>query len=291
LEAGYDLGSDLEREVQQGIRASQTARGNYMGPAATAAEAYGLGHAATDLYNTRIGQAQGFLAGPSPTDKWSGLMQQFGPAGTAMGMVGQAAPLSPQLQTQMIQPAAAQSTAGMASQVAANFLQNPYESAAALGMQGYGQYMGALGQYGQTSIQGQSEYNKALIGAADVNNTGQYNMYDKQFEQFLFDQGVSQGLYSTPSTGGAGGMAVAGSAIGAAGAAAAGAAAAICWLARAVIPERWREFREFLFTKAPAWFRKKYIYSARRLANGLTEQDKKEIRETMEKCLAKSYEP
>jgi hypothetical protein len=280
LEAGYELGTDLEREVQQGIRASQTARGNYLGPAATAEEAFGKGQAALNLYNTRLGQAQGFLQGRAPTDLWGGMMGQYGPAGTAMGQVGQTAQPGLGYMSQM-----AQGTAGLAGQAAANFLQNPYTDVTQQALGQYGTYMGALGQWGQTSIQGQLGYNQNLIQAADVNNTGQYNMYDKQFEQFLFDQSVAQGLYSQPSTGGAGGMGVAGAAIGAVGTAAAGAAAAICWLARAVIPNRWKEFREFLFTKAPLWFRRKYIYSARRLANGLTKQDKKDIRETMLKIL------
>jgi hypothetical protein len=44
LAAGYDLGSDLEREVQQSGGPQKQRRGNYPGRKATAAEAYGLGH-------------------------------------------------------------------------------------------------------------------------------------------------------------------------------------------------------------------------------------------------------
>jgi hypothetical protein len=215
----------------------------------------------------------------------------------------------------------------MASQVA-NCLQNPYADATTQAMQGYNTYMGALGQYGQTSVTGQLGYNQNLIQAAEVNNAGQYNMYDKQFEQFLFDQGVSQGLYSTPGSSGAGAMGAIGSGIGALGsiggglasagvfggtaaagtaaavggtvaagataagtgiataAAAAGSAAAICWLARVVIPERWKEVREWLFTKAPAYFRRAYVYGARRfVARGLTKADKERIAEVLSKCL------
>jgi hypothetical protein len=270
-------------------------------------------------------------------------MNQFGPAGTAMGMVGQTAQPGLSYQTQQVAP-----TAGMASQVAANFLQNPYADYAAQGMQGYGQYMGALGQYGQTSVTGQLGYNQNLIQAAEVNNAGQYNMYDKQFEQFLYDQAQQHGLYSMPSTGGAGAMGMVGSGIGALGSiggallggggigggaaasgiagtgiatagaslggiggavggigagigtavagagsaiaagasAAAGAIAAICWLARAVMPERWKEVREWLFTRAPAFFRRAYIYNARRfVARGLTKADKVRIAEVLRKCL------
>jgi hypothetical protein len=157
--------------------------------------------------------------------------------------------------------------------------------------------MGALGTYAGQSIQGQLGYNTSLIQSASANNEGTFNMYDKQFEQFLFDQSVKQGLYSQPgaATGGSGsGLAMAGqiggAVVGAAGsvasaAAATGALAAICWLARAALPDRWKEWRQFLFTKAPAWFRKKYIFGARRLANGLTKADKAQIRETMKKCL------
>ena len=67
-----------------------------------------------------------------------------------------------------------------------------------------GTYMGAVGTYAGQSLNAQAEYNKAMISSASANNEGTYNMYDKQFEQFLFDQSVKQGIYSQPSLGGAG---------------------------------------------------------------------------------------
>ena len=60
LESGYELGDDLAREINQSIRGGQAARGNYLGPAATAQEAYGTGEAAVNLYNQRMQQGRTF---------------------------------------------------------------------------------------------------------------------------------------------------------------------------------------------------------------------------------------
>lgn len=292
LEAGYDLGADLEREVAQSYRGAQVARGNYLGPAATAEEAYGLGQAATDLYNTRIGQGQAFLEGQQPTDLWAGMMGIYGPAGTALGMA-QATAATGQPAVGLQSPVAVPNAQDAAT-LAMGTYQAPSIDWANQGLQAYGTYQGALTGWGATSVAGQTDYNSALINAANANNASMFLQYDKSFDQFLYEQAAAHGLYDTPSTSSA--MGTAGAAIGAAGsvvaagatayaASAAGAAAAICWLARAVIPGHWKEWRKFLFTKAPASLRRAYIYGARRLANGLTEAGKVEIAEVMRKCL------
>jgi len=58
LDAGYSLGDDLNREIEQGIRKAQTARGNWLGPAPAAAEAWAKGSMAVDLNNQRQNNAR-----------------------------------------------------------------------------------------------------------------------------------------------------------------------------------------------------------------------------------------
>lgn len=71
LSNGYNLGSDLEREVTQDLRKAQTARGNWLGPAATANEAFGKASAKLALYNQRQQNANAFLNGRSTSDMFS----------------------------------------------------------------------------------------------------------------------------------------------------------------------------------------------------------------------------
>ena len=77
LKAGYELGPDLGREVTQAVRGAQTARGNILGAAPTAQEAFGTGQAALNLYNQRLGQAQNYLQGRNPMDMMGQAMGQF----------------------------------------------------------------------------------------------------------------------------------------------------------------------------------------------------------------------
>ena len=62
LAAGYDLGAGLSREMEQSIRGAQTARGNIMGAAPTAQEAFGKGGASIDLYNSACPERAEFPA-------------------------------------------------------------------------------------------------------------------------------------------------------------------------------------------------------------------------------------
>lgn len=61
LDAGYTLGDELAREVEQSIRGAQTARGNWLGPAPTSEEAFAKASYGIDLYNQRLGAANQFL--------------------------------------------------------------------------------------------------------------------------------------------------------------------------------------------------------------------------------------
>ena len=286
LEAGYELGPELGTEVQQAIRAAQTARGNWLGGAPTAQEAFGMGSAAISLYNQRLGTAQNFLNSKQPTDMWGALQA-----------------------TSSYMP------------MAATFPQGSYPNAA-LSTDVFGQLVGSRASYNATAanaygtyVGAQSanygNYVQGLVGAAGVNNQSAFDRYSAQFDQFLYGQSVQQGLYSQPSAGGGGmggmmgglmggigsgisagiGAAALGAgatgAIGAGvGAAASAAAAAICWVARKVVPDRWREFRRFLFTKAPGWFRTKYVTQGRSYSEKLCEKrDIERIRRAIERCL------
>jgi hypothetical protein len=190
LAQGYELGPELAGEVEQGIRAAQTARGNYLGPALTAEEAFGRGQAALNLYNQRIGAAQSYLQGQNPTDvrtKLTGQLQNYlqgnNPANVMGGLAG------------------------------AFMGQNYYPN--------YAQLNTGLGvQAAQVLQSGLQPYNANVISAYNANNESMYNNYDRNFEQYLYNQAVQHGLYSMPSAGGGGGMGgqIGGAAIGAVGA-------------------------------------------------------------------------
>ena len=81
LDAGYNLGADLEREVEQGIRKGQTARGNWLGPAPTAAEAFAKASASIDLNNQRQSNARGYLQSRAPSDMFGayGATEAYSP--------------------------------------------------------------------------------------------------------------------------------------------------------------------------------------------------------------------
>lgn len=299
LAAGYTLGDDLSREIEQSIRGSQTARGNWLGPAPTAEEAFGKGSAMIDLRNQRIGNAQNFLNSKQITDLWGSMglsIPRTQPAGASIQPMSGMAQV-PQMQIPQMGVTAMGSASGMAPST--GFTQNPgFDISQGLSL--YGTNQAAVTAYTGQDAGFQSDYNNALISATSVNNEGTWNQYDRTYEQYLYEQAVANGLYSTPSVGGSSGMgSMIGAGIGAVGAiggglasagafggAAAGAAAAICWLARKVIPSQWREFREFLFTEAPAWFRTKYIYGARQMANNVSEDEISQLKSIMLKLIS-----
>lgn len=174
LAQGYELGPELAGEVEQGIRAAQTARGNYLGPALTAEEAFGRGQAALNLYNQRIGAAQSYLQGQNPTDvrtKITGQMQNYLQGRNLGDVMGQ---------------------------MAGTFMgQNYYPN--------YAQLNTGLGvQAAQVLQSGLQPYNANVISAYNANNESMYNNYDRNFEQYLYNQAVQHGLYSMPSAGGGG---------------------------------------------------------------------------------------
>ena len=182
LASGYNLGPDLSREVEQSIRGAQTARGNYLGPAATAQEAMGTGQASIDLYNQRIAAAQNYLQGNNPV--------------SMMGQIGSATNLG-----QQYYPGQTVNTGATAAMTG---------SAAGTAASAYG-----------TQAQSNTNFNTALLGAFGQNSQNVYNSYDRSYQQYLEQQAVAHGLYDQPKvagTGGAGGMAIGGAAIGAVGA-------------------------------------------------------------------------
>ena len=290
---GYDLGPELGREVEQAVRGAQTARGNILGAAPTAQEAFGKGQAALNLYQQRLGnynqflgQQQNFLQGRNPTD----MMGQM--AGTFLGA------------NYYPSQSYVDSGLGVSAMNVAASGQSAFNQTV---QQGYSTFQNAL-----------QNYNQNQISATDINNQGLFNTYDRQAESWMYDEAVRRGLYSTPQLGGTGGgmggigstlmkgigggvstgigIAASGATIaglGATGTAVAGGAAAaisaagaaICWLAKRCIPDRWEAFQRYLFTDAPEKLRRLYLYNARRLAREITDDEAIEIGELMDDCI------
>ena len=287
LRAGYELGPDLGREVTQAVRGAQTARGNILGAAPTAQEAFGTGQAALNLYNQRLGQAQNFLQGRNPMDMMGQVMGQF--VNPSQNYVNQG------LGVQGM---------GIAQSGQSEFNQSV--------TQGYSTFQNAL-----------QNYNQNQVSATGVNNEGLFNTYDRQAESWMYDEAIRRGLYSSPSLGGGAagggggmmggmggtlmkgigggvttglGLAAAGATVGGLGvggtavagglaAAASAAGAAFCWLARRCLPERWEEFQRYLFTDAPERLRRLYLYNARRLAREISDDEAAEVGELMDDLL------
>ena len=220
LTAGYSLGDELTREVEQGIRASQTARGNYLGPALTAEEVMGKGSAALNMYNTRLGQAQSYLQGRNPSDmaaQTQGMMQNYlqgrNPADMMGQMAGNFMGQTYYPQTTYLDPQLSMQAPQLEQQGRMSFNATQQQ---------------AFASYNSTLNSATQAYNSNLIGATNANNEAQYNSYDRNFEQFLFNQAGAAGMYGQPGAGTAGGgMGVAGAAIGGVATVAAAAAPAL----------------------------------------------------------------
>jgi hypothetical protein len=73
LAYGKRLDPDLAREVNQGIRGAQTARGNSFGNAPISAEALNRGSRALELYQSRLNNAMNYMRGPRPQSQFSAL--------------------------------------------------------------------------------------------------------------------------------------------------------------------------------------------------------------------------
>ena len=150
LAAGYELGSDLGREVTQSVRGAHPARGNILGAAPTAQEAFGTGQAALNLYNQRLGQAQNYLQGRNPMDMMGQAMGQF--INPSQNYVNQG------LGVQGME-------AGRAGTTAFN----------ATVEQGYSTFQNALQAYNTNQWQ-----------STKVNNEGLFNTYDRQAESWMY---------------------------------------------------------------------------------------------------------
>ena len=288
LAAGRDLGPGLSHEIEQAIRGAQSARGNIMGAAPTAQEAFGKGMAAENLYTQRLGradalrlereqQAQAFLQGRQPTDMWGAI---------------QSARLSP--------------TPNAAMYPSQSYVQNA-TSIAGQQMQSTSQYNTASVAAQSVTAQAQSSYNNALLTGYQAQGQFGYETYDRSLNQYYYDQSVQHGLYSNPAAGGGGGMgmggmgmaiggvagglataglAAAGTATGVAtgvGAAISAAGAAICWIARRCMGKDWKLWRHYLLTKASPQLRNWYIFNGRRAAKAISQDIASRIGSTMRK--------
>lgn len=91
LSLKHDLNPDFAAQLENGIRAAQSGRGNFFGNAPATAEGLYKGDAAMKIYQQRLDNMGRFLAGPAPTDKF-GQLAGTGGAALAGGMAGAVAP-------------------------------------------------------------------------------------------------------------------------------------------------------------------------------------------------------
>src|SRR4029077_5263769 len=185
LAAGHNLGPVLQREIEQSIRGAQAARGNVLGAAPTAQEAFGTGQASENLYQSRLAaalgayqgrtaNAQNFLQGRQPTDLWPALnaTEAYNPSGTYVDQ--------------------------------------------SLGVNMANVASGSMANYNQSFVTAGNAYNNALINATEANNQGAYQatsvnnqgiqqQYSNQWDQFLYKQALSAGLMTQPGVSSGGG--------------------------------------------------------------------------------------
>src|SRR5207237_5020361 len=92
LARGTQLTPEFSRQLQQSVRAGQSARGNVLGNDAVSAEALYQGQRAQQLYQQRVGNVQNFTALPSPgTTAYQAGAQLYGmqsPQSQALAQAG-----------------------------------------------------------------------------------------------------------------------------------------------------------------------------------------------------------
>ncbi len=91
LASGHNLTPSHLAEIQNDVRAAQTARGNYRGNAPISAEASVTGAQREQMYQQRVSNMMNFLRGPTPQDHF-GKLAGAGASALSVGAAGAAAP-------------------------------------------------------------------------------------------------------------------------------------------------------------------------------------------------------
>lgn len=99
LSQGRNLGPDYLAQIQNDIRAGQTARGNYRGNAPIAAEAAITAREREGMWQQRVTNMMNFLRGPTPQDHFGKL------AGAGAGVLGASAGAAAQPGYNYVEPA------------------------------------------------------------------------------------------------------------------------------------------------------------------------------------------
>ena len=116
---------------------------------------------------------------------------------------------------------------------------------------------------------GQSFGNTMTYGS-DLYNTNT-NMQASIYNSYNNNQSALQGAkLQSAASAAAGSDAMTGSVISGAGSAVAGAAAAVCWVARACMPDRWQTFRRSMLRHAPDGFIAAYCQHGPAIAARIT---------------------
>jgi hypothetical protein len=114
LARGTALDPELAREIEQDIRAGQDARGNSVGPAPTADEAFRKASARQTMYQNRMDNAGKFLATRAPTDMH----------GSIRGATTATQTYNPQVSASFYDPSTAMTVTGLESNNEQNYFRN-----------------------------------------------------------------------------------------------------------------------------------------------------------------------
>ena len=242
LQLGRALTPEQERMAQQSARAGMAARGLGTGTGALAAEVLNR-----DMFASQREADRRNFAGSTNQLLTSNRQNRLGLVGNLLGQSANTRLAQANLRT------------GLAG---AEITVDPYARALAPGAGMGSSTLGNSGQMIGNTWQGATQ----MAGNVASFNT---NMLESRSNTFRNNRTSLQAANIQAGASRDAGMMQSGAAIGSS-AAVAGAAAAICWIARACMPARWRTFRRSMLRHAPDRFIAAYCRHGQRLALHLT---------------------
>lgn len=242
LQLGRALTPEQERMAQQSARAGMAARGLGTGTGSLAAEVLNR-----DMFASQRETDRRNFAGQTNQLLTSNRQNRLGLVGNLLGQSANTRLAQANLRT------------GLAG---AEITVDPYARALAPGAGMGSSTLGQSGQMISNTWQGATQ----MAGNVASFNA---NMIDSRFNNFQNNRTSLQAANIQAGASRDAGMMQMGGAVAGA-SATAGAAAAICWIARACMPARWRTFRRSMLRHAPDRFIAAYCRHGQRLALHLT---------------------